>query len=205
MSVQNKRSTMTLYSHPDCPYSHRIRIMLAEKGVHFDVIDVDFNDKPDALLELNPYGTVPTLMDRDLVAYESDVIFEYLEERFPHPPLLTVFPVERAQSRFLAKRIDQDWSRYLVAALFGKTEDVIYNAKANLVKELLSIIPIFSRNKYFMQDKFGVIDCMIAVILYRLPELGITLPPRAAPILEYAERIFSRESFQISIGNVEEA
>ncbi|MDC0534401.1 glutathione S-transferase N-terminal domain-containing protein [Francisellaceae bacterium] len=204
MSVQNKRSTVTLYSHPKCPYSHRVRIILAEKGVHFDVIDVDLDDKPDALLELNPYGTVPTLMDRDLVAYESEVIFEYLEERFPHPPLLTVFPIERAQTRYLAKRIDKDWTRYLVTALFGKTEEVVYNAKVALVKELLSMIPAFTKHKHFMQEKYSIIDCMLSVILYRLPELGITLPPRAEPIIDYAERVFSRPSFQHSIGNVEE-
>ena len=205
MSVQNKRSTVTLYSHPKCPYSHRIRIVLAEKGVHFDVVDVDLENKPEALLELNPYGTVPTLMDRDLVAYESDVIFEYLEERFPHPPLLTVFPIERAQTRFLAKRIDEDWTRFLVAILFSKSAEVIYQAKVSLVKELLSIIPAFSKHKYFMQDKFSIVDCMLSVILYRLPEIGITLPPRAEPILEYADRVFSRPSFQYSIGNIEEA
>ena len=195
MSSQNKRSTMTLYASPDCPYSHRIRIVLAEKAVVTDVVNVDLNDIPEELYELNPYGKVPTLMGRDLIVYESDIIFEYIEERFPHPPLLSVFPLERAQARMLNQRLDKEWMSLLVTAL-GSDENAAYRAKANLVKGLLGIIPIFSRYRYFMSDEFSIVDCTMAVILHRLPELGIQLPPRAKPLEAYAKRLFERPSFQ---------
>ena len=203
MTVQSKRSTMTLYSHPRCPYSHRVRIILAEKGVHVDVVDVDLDNKPDALLELNPYGMVPTLMDRDLIVYESEVIFEYLEERFPHPPLLTVFPIGRAQARLLSRRVDEDWMNLLATAQFSRDEQEVYQAKLRLVRELLSLIPVFNKTRYFMGDHYSIIDCSMAVLLYHLEQMGVVWPSRAKPIRDYASRLFRRPAFQESIGNTE--
>ena len=198
MSTQNKRSTMTLYSANGCPYSHRVKIILAEKGIVADVVTVDLEEKPEELFELNPYGQVPTLMGRDLIVYESDIIFEYIEERFPHPPLLSVFPIERAETRLLAKRVDRDWMPLLSQALRG-AEDERYRAKIALVKALLGMVPIFNRYQYFMSNEYSIVDCSMAVILYRLPEMGIVLPERAKPLMSYAQRLFDRPAFQESL------
>lgn len=199
MTTQSKRSTMTLYAHKNCPFSHRVMMVLAEKGVVADIKFIDLDNKPEELLELNPYAQVPTLVDRDVIVYESEIIFEYLEERFPHPPLLSVFPVERAQARLLNKRIDQDWLPYLLQALYGKDEKATYQAKLGLVKSILDMLPVFKRYRYFMSDEFSIVDCTLAAILYRLPELGINLPDKALPIKNYAKRMFERESFVSSI------
>jgi stringent starvation protein A len=198
MSTQNKRTTMTLYASDLCPYSHRIKVILAEKGVMADVVNVDLSNKPEELYELNPYGMVPTLMGRDLIVYESPIIFEYIEERFPHPPMLSVFPAERAKIRLLAKRLDLDWMPLLARAL-QKDGDEQYKAKVELVKLLLSIVPIFNRYEYFMSNDYSIVDCTMSVILYNLPKLGIALPERARPLLNYADKLFQREAFQESL------
>src|SRR5579871_872191 len=118
--VANKRSVMTLYSGSD-PYSHRARIVLAEKGVTFDLYEIDVENQVDALVEINPYNTVPTLVDRDLVLYESEIIMEYLDERFPHPPLMPVYPVARARSRLMLHRVNRDWYTLMDKILDPKT------------------------------------------------------------------------------------
>lgn len=199
MTTQNKRSTMTLYASKNCPFSHRVMMVLAEKGVVADVKLIDLDKKPDELLELNPYAQVPTLVDRDVIVYESEIIFEYLEERFPHPPLLSVFPIERAQARLLNKRIDRDWIPYLSQALHANDDKTIYQSKLALMKAVLEMLPVFKRYQYFMSDEFSIVDCTLASILYRLPELGIQLPEKAQSIKNYAKRIFDRESFITSI------
>ena len=198
MSTQNKRTTMTLYASDLCPYSHRIKIVLAEKGVSADIINVDLLNKPEELFELNPYGMVPTLMGRDLIVYESPIIFEYIEERFPHPPMLSVFPADRAKTRLLTKRLDLEWMPLLVQALQSEGDEQ-YQAKVELVKLLLSIIPIFNKYEYFMSDDYSIVDCTMSVILYNLPKLGITLPERASSLINYANKLFKREAFQQSI------
>jgi RNA polymerase-associated protein len=199
MTTQSKRSTMTLYADSQCPYCHRVKIILASKGIVADIIEINSNDeKPEELYELNPYGQVPTLMGRDIIVYESEIIFEYLEERYPYPPLLSVFPTERAQTRLLSRRIDRDWMPLLVQALRGE-ENVQYHSKVALVKELLSVVPVFNRFKYFMSNEFSILDVSLGIILYRLPELGIQLPPRAKAMDNYAKRIFAMDSFQESL------
>ncbi|MCF6807113.1 glutathione S-transferase N-terminal domain-containing protein [Thiotrichales bacterium 19S9-12] len=199
MTTQSKRSTMTLYASKKCPFSHRVMMVLAEKGVVADVKLIELDNKPDELLELNPYAQVPTLVDRDVIVYESEIIFEYLEERFPHPPLLSVFPIERAQSRLLTRRIDKDWIPHLTQALYSKDESVIYKSKLELVKAILEMMPVFKRYRYFMSDDFSIVDCTLAAILYRFPELGIALPDKAQAIKSYQKRLFDREAFITSV------
>jgi RNA polymerase-associated protein len=196
---------MTLYSDARDHYSHRVRMVLAEKGVTVDIIDVDPGHKPEDLAEINPYNSLPTLLDRELVLYESKVIMEYLDERFPHPPLLPVYPVARAQSRLLIHRIESDWSDKVDLLMAGKgRESVLTKARKELREALVAIAPIFTDLPYFMSEEFTLVDCCVAPILWRLPELGITLSDRQArPMLKYMQMIFARETFQASLTETE--
>jgi len=202
MALANKRSVMTLYSGSDDLESHRTRIVLAEKGVLVDVIEVDRHDEPTNLSEINPYNTVPTLVDRDLVLYTSDIIMEYLDERFPHPPLLPVYPVSRAKSRLLMYRVDRDWYG-LVSKIKLDTDKQAEKARKELQDILISLAPVFREYSYFMSEEFSLVDCCIVPILWRLPAFGIELPDQAKPILDYAEKIFERNSFQASLTEAE--
>ena len=205
MGVVAKRSSMTFFSDGTDHYSHRVRMVLAEKGVTVDTVEVDGNNKPEELLELNPYGAVPTLLDRDLVLYESMVIMEYLDERFPHPPLLPVFPVARALSRLWMHRIQRDWCAHLDLLMVGKgRETVLTKARKSLRESLMAVSPIFAEKPFFMSDEFTLADCCVAPILWRLPKVGIALPEKQCrPLLKYAERLFERDGFQASLSEVE--
>ena len=196
--VNTKRSIMTLYSGSLDPYSHRVRIVLAEKGVTFDLLEVDIHNKPAELAELNPYNQVPTLIDRDLVLYQSEIIMEYLDERFPHPPLMPVYPVARARSRLMMTRVNKDWYR-LMHAIFEGDVSKASLARQELTESIVSIAPIFQEMPFFMSDEFSLIDCCVGPLLYRLKSLGIELPPEAKPIKDYAKRLFERESLQVSL------
>lgn len=204
MGVVTKRSSMTFFSDGGSHYSHRVRIVLAEKGVAVDIIDVDPSSKPAELSDHNPYNDLPTLVDRDLVLYEADIMMEYLDERFPHPPLLPVYPVARAQSRLMMYRIRKDWCRLvdeILAAPEGKKAD---SNRKEFKESLLATAPIFAEKPYFMSDEFTIVDCCVAALLWRLPLLGIELTePAARPILRYMETIFERDSFKESLSEVE--
>lgn len=201
----NKRSIMTLYSGANDPYSHRVRIVLAEKGVTYDVVDVDTSPRAlEELAEFNPYGTIPTLVDRDLVLYKSEIIMEYLDERFPHPPLMPVYPVAKGRSRLMIHRINQDWYTQVDKILSGKFSAKEQGVAAKeLLESIVSVIPVFAETPYFLSEEFSLVDCCIAPLFWRLPILGIKLPPQAQPVLDYAEKIFERESFQASLSNEE--
>lgn len=205
MGVVAKRSSMTFFSDGTDHYSHRVRMVLAEKGVTVDTVEVDGNNKPEELLELNPYGAVPTLLDRDLVLYESMVIMEYLDERFPHPPLLPVYPVARAMSRLWMHRIQRDWCAHLDLLMVGKgRETALTKARKSLRESLMAVSPIFAEKPFFMSDEFTLADCCVAPILWRLPKVGIALPEKQCrPLLKYAERLFERDGFQASLSEVE--
>jgi len=205
MGVVAKHSSMVFYSDGNDHYSQRVRLVLAEKGVAVDIIDVDPNNMPEDLSGLNPYNSLPTLVDRDLVLYESMVIMEYLDERFPHPPLLPVYPVARAQSRLFIHRIQRDWCTAVDLIVAGKgKENVIEKARKELRESLISIAPIFSEKPYFMSDEFTLVDCCVAPILWRLPAMGIELPPKQAKsILVYMDQIFDRDAFQASLSEAE--
>lgn len=208
----NRRSNMTLYSRATDPYSHRVRIVLAEKGVSFDTLDVDKSIKyKEEMMELNPYGTTPTLVDRELVLYQSEIIMEYLDERFPHPPLMPVYPVARARARLMLYRINRDWYSYMDKILHGMaiglatTTPDLLEARKLLKEGLISIAPVFTEMPYFLSEEYSLIDCCMAPLLWRLPLLGITLPNEAESVLTYGERLFLRESFTSSLTEAEKA
>ena len=197
MGVVTKRSSMTFFSDSNCHYCHRVRIVLEEKGVSADLVESDSSNPPIEVREINPYGSLPTLIDRDLILYESKVIMEYLDERFPHPPLLPVYPVARAESRLFIYRIERDWSALVDSIFNSRSENVVKKAVKELRESVLAISPIFSETPYFMSDEFTLVDCCLAPILWRLPHLGIDMKPtkQSKPLFEYMERLFSRESF----------
>jgi RNA polymerase-associated protein len=201
--VANKRSIMTLYSGALDIYSHRVRIVLAEKGVAVDVINTDSNDKLEDLLELNPYGNSPTLVDRELVLYDANIIMEYLDERFPHPPLMPVYPVARAKTRLMVYRIDREWGE-LVRSIESGKPDAVANASKELKQYLVKLAPVFGNSAYFLNEEFTLVDCCIAPILWRLPSWGIILPPEAKNVIKYAQRVFERDSFQASLTEAEQ-
>jgi RNA polymerase-associated protein len=178
---------------------------LAEKGVAVEIINVEKNQYPEDLVALNPYNSLPTLVDRDLVLYETMIMMEYLDERFPHPPLLPVYPVARAQSRLFAHRIQKDWCGLVDTIVAGRSkETVIEKARKELREGLITIAPIFTEKEFFMSDEFTLVDCCFAPILWRLPVLGISLPPKSAkPLTDYMNRMFRRESFQASLSEAE--
>jgi RNA polymerase-associated protein len=196
---------MTFFSDAGDQYSHRVRIVLAEKGVAVDVIDCQEDELPEDVAALNPYNSLPTLLDRELVLFEPGVMMEYLDERFPHPPLLPVYPVARAESRLYIYRIQRDWSRYADTILNSDGTDAeIEEARKELRDSLVAISPIFAEKPYFMSDEFSLVDCCIAPILWRLPAMGIEIPEaQCKPLVKYMERLFNRESFQESLSEVE--
>ena len=206
MGVVAKRSSMTFYSDGTSHYSHRVRIVLAEKGVTVDIIDVNPRKKPEDLASLNPYNSLPTLVDRDLVLYEADIMMEYLDERFPHPPLFPVYPVARAQSRLWIYRIKRDWCT-LVDRLMAKdgSSQQLERMRKELHSSMLATAPIFAEKPYFMSDEFSVVDCCVAPILWRLPAMKIKLGRSAAAksLLEYRDRLFARDSVQASFSEQE--
>ena len=197
---------MVLFSDPENHYSHRVRMVLREKGVTVDIIDVDASNRPEDLLEINPYGTLPTLLDRDLVLYESTVIMEYLDERFPHPPLLPVYPVARAQCRLLMHRIEVDWSDKVDLLVLGKgREAALEKARKELRESLVAIAPVFADRPFFMSDEFTLVDCFVAPILWRLNVLDLNLTNRQIkPIERYMKEVFEREAFRESLTESEE-
>ena len=195
--------TMTLYSNPNCAQSHRVRIVLGEKDLVFKVISVENSENNEDLIALNPNNTTPTVVDRNLVLYESRVIMEYLDERFPHPPLMPVDPVIRAKTRMVLHYIEKD--------LYGLLDDIRSSgekkssaAKLKLRDNLMLSLDFLQGSKFFLSDDFSIIDCSIAPILWRLPEYGIELPKSGKPILKYAERIFARQSFMENLSEQEE-
>ncbi|MDE2305409.1 MAG: glutathione S-transferase N-terminal domain-containing protein [Gammaproteobacteria bacterium] len=194
---------MTLFSGPTDPWSHRTRIVLAEKGLAIDVVSADESRLPEDLLDLNPYHSLPTLVDRDLVLYDSRVIVEYLDERFPHPPLMPIDPVTRAQFRVALYRVERDW--------YGMTSDIqtdpsgkaAAQARKILGEAIAASAEVFRAKPFFLSDEFSLVDASIAPILWRLPHLGIELPPQAQPIVKYMNAIFARPTFRLSLTEAE--
>lgn len=199
-----RRSVMVLYSGASDIDSHQTRIVLAEKAVTVDVLSVDPNKPDPDFLSINPYGTLPTLVDRDLVLYDVDVILEYLDERFPHPPLLPVYPISRAKSRLMLRQIEKDWYT-LARKIQSNTVDERQKneARAALRDMMITLAPVFAETPFFLNDEFTLVDCRIAPLLWRLPVLGVSLPNSAKSIVKYQERVFARDSFQASLTEVE--
>ncbi|WP_028864359.1 stringent starvation protein SspA [Psychromonas aquimarina] len=199
----NKRSVMTLFSGASDLYSHQTRIVLAEKGVNVEITFADEENWPEELAELNPYNNVPTLVDRELVLYNSRIIMEYLDERFPHPPLMPVYPVERGKSRLMMQRVESDWYP-LVEIIMGSDAQAAEQARVKLRESILLIAPVFDHFSYFMSEEFTLVDCYMAPLLWRLPELNIDLGnENVSGIKSYMVKVFERESFQASMTETE--
>ncbi len=201
--LTNRRSIMTLFSDENDLLSHRVRMVLAEKGINHEIVNIDPDNLPNDLMELNPYNSAPTLVDRDLVLYDAQLIMEYLDERFPHPPLMPVDPVNRAKLKMLLIRIRNDWDP-LVEKLIGKSEKQGVKQRKELRESLTTIAPVFEQKPYFMSEDFTLVDCALAPLLWRLNEMCIELPESATAVSQYAQRLFERESFQESLSEIEE-
>lgn len=200
MAIVAKRTVMSLFSEPDDVYSHQVRLVLAEKGVNVDILPVSSGQGTEDLIRINPYDTAPTLIDRDLVLYEARIIMEYLDERFPHPPLLPVYPVARAETRKMMYRIENDW--YTLMRTIQRQKDV-EDARTALHASLVGLEPIFSDKTFFMSDEFSLLDCVLAPLLWRLPQLGVEVPPTCTGLHAYMQRLFKRDAFQASLTETE--
>jgi RNA polymerase-associated protein len=185
---------MRLYSGTSCPYSHRCRIVLFEKGMDFEVIDVDLMNKSEDVAAINPYGKVPVLVERDLVLYEANIINEYIDERFPHPQLMPPDPVMRGRARLFLHRFEQEIYSHVDAIEHGvpKAAD---KARAIVRDNLTQLSQILATQKFLLGDEFSMLDVAIAPMLWRLDHYGIQMGKDAVPLMKYAERLFSRQGF----------
>jgi stringent starvation protein A len=195
---------MILYSGTSCPFSHRCRIVLHEKGMDFEVKDVDLREKPEEIAVMNPYNQVPVLVERDLTLYESNIINEYIDERFPHPQLMPADPVMRARTRLFLFNIERDLFSHLPEIVNGSGK-VAEKARGIVRDNLTQIAPIFAKQKYMLGEEYSMLDVAIAPLMWRLDFYGINLPKQAAPLLKYAERIFSRPAFISALTPIEKA
>lgn len=193
-NIPSRKSTMTLYTSPTCVLSHGVRLVLHEKGVVANIEFFDPSNPPEDVLEINPNGTSPILVERDLVLYDSRIIMEYLDERFPHPPLHPLDPISRAKSRMIIKRIDQDWYK-LLDEMQNSGEKKSAKAKRRLKENLIAAAPIFAAKPYFMSDEYSLIDCIMAPLLWKIKNLGINMTPLGKTLNNYTQRLFAREAF----------
>lgn len=198
--LANRRSLMTLYSDATDAASHAVRFVLSEKAINVEIHNLDGDEKPEDLNDLNPYDTILTLVDRELVLYDAQIIMEYLDERFPHPPLMPVDPVARASNRLYRFRIQKD----IYALLEGLDQDGGDAAgRKGLRDHLTAIAPVFEQTDFFMSEDYSLVDCYLAPVLWRLPHYGITLPAQTKGLQRYAARIFERDAFQASLTDAE--
>jgi RNA polymerase-associated protein len=187
---------MTLFSAPTDPWSHRARLVLAEKGIAIELVNCNQHKLPEDLIDLNPYHSVPTLVDRDLVLYDSRVIIEYLDERFPHPPLMPIDPVTRAQFRVALYRVERDWYGLAQDIDLDRESKTAAHSRKVLCEAICASAEVFKAKPFFLSDEFSLVDASIAPILWRLPFYGIELPAQAQPIVKYMNSIFARSTFR---------
>lgn len=185
---------MTLYSGTVCPFSQRCRIVLYEKGMDFQIIDVDIHNKPEDLAVMNPYNKVPVLVERDLILHEANIINEYIDERFPHPQLMPADPVMRGRTRLFLHRFEQELFSH-VEAIESGTQKAADKARVAIRDNLSQLAPLFAKQKFMLGEEFSMLDVAIAPLLWRLDHYGIVLPKQAAPLLKYGERLFARPAF----------
>jgi RNA polymerase-associated protein len=188
---------MVLYSGTTCPFSQRCRFVLFEKGMDFEIRDIDLYNKPEDISVMNPYGQVPILVERDLILYESNIINEYIDERFPHPQLMPADPVMRARTRLFLYNFEKELFVH-VSALENRADSdskALENARQNIRDRLSQLAPMLLKSKYMLGEEFSMLDVAVAPLLWRLDHYGIELPKNAAPIQKYAERIFSRPAY----------
>jgi len=192
------RNALTLFSATDDVVCHRVRLVLAAKGVTYDFIAVDPQDPPEDLIDLNPYHSVPTLVERDLVLYAASVVSEYVDERYPHPPLMPVEPLARARLRLAMLRIEHDWVPQVQAIQLGNKQQA--EAGRKRLKELLAqSVPLFKAYKFFLNPEMSLADCAMAPIIWRLEALGVALPKDGKVIEDYGNRVFRNPGFVRSL------
>ncbi len=202
MTAVLKRSAMTLFTDSSID-GHRVRFVLAIKGVNVEISEVDPSELPQALLEMSSEGILPTLIDRDLVLNQPNVIMEYLDERFPHPPLLPVYPVARAKSRLMIHQIEQDWYS-LVDKMYHGSADEKKSSQKLFIDQMISLAPVFKEMPFFLSEELSLVDCTLAPMLWRLPEFGVVLPDAAQVVVEYADRLFELDAFKASLTETEQ-
>lgn len=201
MTSASKRSIPTLFSEKTDIYSHQVRIVLAEKGIAYEIENIERNSISEDLIEVNPRGTTPTLVDRDLILSNARIIMEYLDERFPHPPLMPVYPVLRAQCRLNMYRIEQDWFALMDLVEKDPTTTEAQKALKQLKEEILAVAPVFADSPYFLSEDFSLVDCYIAPLLWRMHNLGVEFTGKgSAAVKGYMSRVFKRDSFVQSVG-----
>ncbi len=201
--VANARTVLTLYTTAEGIQCHRVRLILAAKGVTYEREMVDSADPPEDLLEINPYGDVPTLAERDMVLYDTTVVCEYLDERYPHPPLMPVDPLSRARLRLAAARIEYDWLPLIED--IGEGGRAADTARRHLREQLLTSVPLFKVSRFFLNPEMSLTDCLVAPVIWRLPMLGIDLGREGKPVVDYGERIFHTQGFARSLTDAERA
>jgi len=202
VTFASRKPIMTLYSGPLCVHSHSCRIVLFEKDVDCQLEYVDPDSYPPELAEINPYNETPTLVDRELILYGAQIINEYLDERLPHPPLMPVDPVNRGRARLMMMRLQRDWLD-TVRDIDGVHKNASESIRQVLRDGLIAISPVFNEQAYMLGNEFGLVDCFMAPLLWRLPLYGVDLPRQAKPIFEYATRLFERQAFVSSLSEAE--
>ena len=203
--VQSARSrnVLTLYTTADDIQCHRARLVLAAKGVSYERVIVDHANPPEDLIDLNPYVTTPTLVDRDLTLFDTSVVCEYLDERYPHPPLMPIDPLSRARIRVAAVRIEKDWLTEVdLIRAGGRPADA---ARKRLREHLLASLPLFKAAKFFLNPEMSLVDCLVAPVIWRLPWLGVDLGREGKSIIDYGERLFHSQGFARSMTEQEKA
>jgi len=198
------RNALTLFSARDDVLCHRVRLVLAAKGVSYDLVPVDPTNPPEDLIDLNPYHSVPTLVERDLVLYSASVVTEYLDERYPHPPLMPVDPLSRARLRLAMLRLEHEWVPHVQAIQYGNRQQAEAGRK-RLRELILSALPLFKASKFFLNPEMSLADCALAPIIWRLPALGVQLPKEAKPVEDYGQRIFRHPGYTRSMTPEERA
>ncbi|MXX98904.1 MAG: stringent starvation protein A [Gammaproteobacteria bacterium] len=202
-SLLDRQFTLKLYSAPSCPQCHRVRFVLSEKELDYETILVEGGSKPPELAEINPYNSVPTLVDRDIVLYDARIILEYLDERYPHPPLIPADPITRATFRQALYHLEVDWYSQ-VKKLSSPSKRIADSAKKVMHEMLMANASSFKAHRYFWDEEFSMLDCSIAPILWRLPSLKVDMPKKSShPIRQYAMRIFERPTFRKSLTEIE--
>ena len=202
-ALTNRRSVMTLYAKEADLIGHCVRLVLMEKDINVEIHFIDEETRPEVLNDLNPYASVLTLIDRDLVLYDAQIMLEYLDERYPHPPLMPVDPVSRANNRQFRFRIVRDLFTS-AEVLDGDNDIAAANARKSLRDNLMALAPIFSQNPYFMSQEFSLTDMCMGPLLWRLPHYGVKLTAQAKPLVKYADKLFDRPAFQSSLSPVEQ-
>lgn len=198
------RNALTLFSSRDCVVCHRVRLVLAAKGVTYELVVVDPTHPPEDLVDLNPYHSVPTLVDRDLVLYAASVVTEFLDERYPHPPLMPVDPLARARLRLAMLRMEHEWVPHVQQIQNGNKAQA-EAARKHLRELVIAALPLFKASKFFLNPEMSLADCAMAPIIWRLPALGIALPKECKPIEDYGMRIFRNPGFMRSLTPEEKA